>query len=156
MKDCGACSLCCKLLDVPGLAAAGDWCPHCKPGTPGGGCTIHDNRPKVCIGFDCFWRAESWPDWLRPDKCKVLFEALPGVMTILISVDPSRPDAWKKKRIRNVIETLRKKGRPLVLKTKNDSKMFVPEGWSKPGILKEIKQVLDWKEKINGGSDIHD
>ena len=156
MKDCGECSLCCKLLDVPGLAGPGQWCPHCKPGTPGGGCTIHDQRPEVCLGFDCFWRAESWPDWLRPDRSKVIFEALPGVVTILISVEKNRPDAWKKKEVLEVIEILRKKGRPLVLKTVNDTVFFCPEGWNEQAVFREIKQVIDWKEKINDGSLLHD
>jgi hypothetical protein len=152
MKDCGLCSLCCKLIEVPNLAKAGEWCPHCCPGTVGGGCMIHNDRPEYCKGFHCFWRAESWPDEYRPDRSKVIFEALPGVKTILISVDPDKPDAWKKKSILAVIEKLRKKGRPLVLKTQNDSEMFIPSGWTKQSILKEIKQVMDWKEKMNGGS----
>jgi hypothetical protein len=148
MKDCGECALCCKLIEVPGLAVAGQWCPHCSPGTSNGCCTIHDSRPEFCKGFHCFWRAEEWPDDLRPDKCKVIFEALPGVKTILISVEPSRPDAWKKRKILEVIEKLRKKGRPLVLKTKKDSEMFIPDGWSQQKVLHEIKQVIDWKERV--------
>lgn len=152
MKECGSCSLCCKLIDVPGLAEAGKWCPNCKLGN---GCKIYDKRPSICLGFDCFWRAESWPDNLRPDRCKVIFEALPGVHTILVSVDPERPDAWKKKEIRKVIEKLRTKGRPLVLKTKNDSKMFIPKEWTQQAVLKEIKQVIDWKAKNYGSSNIH-
>lgn len=151
MKECGGCTLCCKLIDVPGLAGAGKWCPNCKPGD---GCQIYDDRPNVCLGFDCFWRAENWPDSLRPDRCKVLFEALPGVRTILVSIDPDRPDAWKKKEILKVIEKLRSKGRPLVLKTKNDSEMFIPNGWSQEAVLKEIKKVMDWKDK-NDSSIIH-
>lgn len=155
MKDCGECSLCCKLIDVPGLAGAGKWCPNCKPGASAGGCQIHEDRPSVCLGFDCFWRAESWPDELRPDMCKVIFEALPGVRTILMSVDPSRPDAWKEPSVLNVVSILRRKGRPLVVKTKNDSEMFVPEGWTQQGVLKEIKQVMDWKANNYGSTDIH-
>lgn len=155
MKDCGSCSLCCKLIEVPGLAVAGVWCPHCKPGNPQGGCTIHDNRPEFCKGYHCFWRAESWPDEFRPDRCKVIFEALPGVETILISVDPSRPDAWKRKDVMEVILKLKRKGRPLVLKTKNDSRMFVPKEWTREKVLEEIKQVMDWKREAYGSPDLH-
>lgn len=143
MKDCGKCSLCCKLLDVPGLAAPGQWCRYCRPGR--GGCLIHDDRPEVCLGFDCFWRAESWPDWLRPDISKVIFESLPGVETILISVDPLTPDAWKDKRIMNVILRLQSKGRPLVLKTINNTAFFIPKGWTHEDIMSDIKTVIDWK-----------
>lgn len=155
MKDCGGCSLCCKLIEVPGLAPAGEWCPHCEPGREQGGCTIHEDRPEYCKGYHCFWRAESWPDELRPDRSKVIFEALPGVFTILISVDPSRPDAWYKKNVREVIEKLRRKGRPVVLKTKDSSEMFLPKNWTQKEVLQEMKQVIDWKRSNNGGSDIY-
>jgi len=140
--------MCCKVLDIPGLAAPGEWCIHCKPGRRNGCCSVHDERPKACVGFDCFWRAEEWPDRLRPDRCKVMFEALPGVETILISIDPSRPDAWKDKNILSAIGTLRKKGRPMVLKTRNDSGMIIPTGWNRQMILAEMRQVLDWKNKV--------
>ena len=155
MKDCGECSLCCKLVKVPGLAEAGEWCPNCKPGRVGGGCTIHENRPDFCKGYHCFWRAESWPDEFRPDKCKVIFEALPGVLTIVISVDPSRPDAWQEKAIRTIIEKLRRKGRPLVLKKKIGSEMFIPKGWNQERVLADLKKVIDWQEKNNGSSLIY-
>lgn len=155
MKSCGECALCCKLLEVPGIAKAGQWCQHCVPGLKTGCCTIHDQRPEVCSAWHCFWRAESWPDWLRPDRSKVIFEALPGVVTILVSVELSKPDAWKSKEIREVIEKLRKKGRPIILKTKNDSEMFIPKGFTQADVLRDIKTVLDWKEKINGSSNIH-
>jgi hypothetical protein len=155
MKECGTCALCCKLLNIPGLVASGQWCPYCKLGRKDGCCMIYGKHPNVCLEFNCFWRAESWPDWLRPDRCKIIFEALPGVVTILISVEPSQPDAWKKKEIVEVIEKLRKKGRPLVLKTKNNSEMFIPKGFTKDDVLGDIKTVLDWKERINGSSNIH-
>jgi len=147
MKDCGKCALCCKLIEVTGLAVAGEWCPNCEPGRKGGGCTVHSVRPEQCSNWHCFWRAEEWPDHLRPDRCKVIFEALPDVLTILVSVDTHRPDAWKNKEVLEVIEKLRKKGRPLVLKTKNDSKMFLPKGWSQQRVLQDIKQVMSCKEK---------
>jgi hypothetical protein len=143
-------------LEVPGLALPGKWCSFCRPGTSDGCCTIHDKRPDVCLGFNCFWRAEEWPDWLRPDKCKIIFEALPGVSTILLSVDPGTPDAWKKKEILEVIEKLRRKGRPLVLKTEKNTVFFITEKADKGTILKEIKQVIDWKEKSNDRAFIHD
>ena len=154
-KECGECSLCCKFLEIPSLQKGADtWCPHCKLGVYHA-CSIYKDRPDDCVNFNCFWKAESWSNWLRPDRCKVLFEALPGVVTILISVEPSQSDVWKKKKIVEVIEKLRKKGRPLVLKTKNDSEMFIPKGFTRDDVLRDIKTVLDWKEKSNGSANIH-
>ena len=38
-RECGACTLCCKVFDVPVLEKpAGQWCKHCLPGR---GCGIH-------------------------------------------------------------------------------------------------------------------
>jgi hypothetical protein len=85
----------------------------------------------------------------------MIFEALPGVYTVLVSVDPLNPDAWKDKRILKVIEILRSKGRPVVLKTQNDSVMFIPDGWDQDRVMRDIKTVLDWKEKMHGSSNIH-
>src|SRR6516165_9574581 len=40
-RECGKCSLCCKLLPIRELNKPIDtWCPHCRPGH--GGCTIPD------------------------------------------------------------------------------------------------------------------
>jgi hypothetical protein len=86
----------------------------------------------------------------------VIFESLPGVETVLVSVEPSRPDAWKKKQVREVIEKLRRKGRPVVLKPKGQaSVMFLPQGITKGDVLKDIRIVLDWKEKTYGSASIH-
>ena len=55
-RACGACSLCCKLLqiDEPELKKpANEWCRHCRPGK--GGCAIYDERPPVCRDFACEW-----------------------------------------------------------------------------------------------------
>jgi hypothetical protein len=86
----------------------------------------------------------------------VIFEALPGVETILVSVEPSRPDAWRKKEVLRVIEILRSKGRPLVLYTKDGPEVFVPEGWVRADVEREIQSVMDWKEKMNDRSVVHD
>lgn len=147
MKDCGECAVCCKFLEIPCLQKKADeWCLHCKPGTYHA-CSIYEDRPEDCINFHCFWRAESWPDWLRPDKCGVLFEALPGVYTIMVSTDKSEPDAWKKKEIVKVILKLKSKGRPVIVRTKNNTEFFIPNGWTMQRVMGELKSVLDSKEE---------
>lgn len=147
MKDCGDCSLCCKFLEIPSLGKKADvWCPHCRPGTKHP-CRIYDERPDDCRNFHCFWRAEGWPDWLRPDRCGVLFEALPGVFTVLVTTGRVRPDAWKTTRIVGVAAKLKDKGRPVIIRTKNDTLFFIPKGWTHDAIMKELKTVLDRETK---------
>jgi hypothetical protein len=76
----------------------------------------------------------------------VIFESLPGVETVVLAIDPGRPDAWKNEEVMRVIEILRKKGRPVVFKTNNGSLVFIPDGMSREDVLRDIKQVLDWQE----------
>jgi hypothetical protein len=48
-------------------------CLHCT----GRACAIYDHRPRVCAGYQCGWRFLPWiPRALRPDKARVLFDAL--------------------------------------------------------------------------------
>ena len=54
-RQCGECSMCCKLLDIdePDIKKLQNvWCQHCIPGK---GCGIYDNRPATCANFACQW-----------------------------------------------------------------------------------------------------
>jgi len=147
MKDCGNCSLCCKSMQIDELSKPSDvWCEHCNVGAHHA-CTIYNERPEECSAFHCFWRAESWPEKFRPDRCKVIFSSLPGVETIMCNTDNGRPDAWKKKEIVRVIEILKSKGRPVIVRTKNDTEFFIPQGWTQDRIMQDIKTVLDNRRK---------
>jgi hypothetical protein len=72
-----------------------------------------------------------------------LFEALPGVHTVMVSTDKHRPDAWKKKEVVGVILKLKRKGRPVVVRTKNDTEFFYPKEWNKARVMQDIKSVID-------------
>jgi hypothetical protein len=76
-----------------------------------------------------------------------LFESLPGVETVMVSTDKTNPDAWKKKEICNVVETLKRKGRPVIIRTKNDTQFAIPKGWTIDLIMKDLKTVLDGVNK---------
>src|SRR5262249_20143690 len=59
-RQCGDCSLCCKLLNVPEVGKpANDWCPHCRPGHREAACTGCTTWRCRCIGF------RSWADRCR-------------------------------------------------------------------------------------------
>jgi hypothetical protein len=95
-KQCGTCSLCCKLLAIPELEKpVNEWCKHCKPGN--GGCTIYNKpeKPAVCDAYKCGWLAShSFDDRWFPAKCKFLMEMHGDVLRIF--VDPGFPNAWRK------------------------------------------------------------
>jgi hypothetical protein len=86
MRECGDCSLCCKLLpiakragqgdfDFPFDKPAGEWCKHCAPGH--GGCKIwKDGLPNLCKAYQCLWKVNpNMPESFRPDKIRAIFDA---------------------------------------------------------------------------------
>src|SRR4030095_7963556 len=66
MRECGGCTLCCRLERVPQLnKRPGDWCIHCNVGK---GCKIYSDRPSVCREFRCLWLDDlTMSDAMRPD-----------------------------------------------------------------------------------------
>jgi hypothetical protein len=91
-RQCGTCTLCCKLLGIKVLNKPElTWCEHCKPGK---GCGIYESRPEVCRTFYCGYRlsptlGEEW----YPAKSRMVLRAQ-GI-GIVCYVDPGYPDAWK-------------------------------------------------------------
>ena len=94
-RSCGACTLCCKVFDVPSLGKpAGQWCAHCKPGR---GCGIHETRPEHCRAFHCLWITQGWlgPEW-KPDRAKMVLTVDPVTKFLLVQLDPGQPGAWRR------------------------------------------------------------
>lgn len=93
-RSCGACTLCCKVYDVPSLdKPAGTWCRHCKPGR---GCGIHETRPQHCRSFHCLWMTAAFlgPEW-KPDRSRFVMSVDPATKNLLIQLDPGQPGAWR-------------------------------------------------------------
>jgi hypothetical protein len=93
-RECGSCSLCCKVLDVPALyKPAGKWCKHFKAGE---GCEIHQLRPKPCRDFSCLWLAEDWlgDEW-KPSTAKFVMDWEYAGNCLTIFTDHKAPNAWK-------------------------------------------------------------
>jgi hypothetical protein len=94
-RTCGACTLCCKVFDVPSLAKPmGQWCRHCKPGR---GCGIHETRPEHCRSFHCLWMTQEWvgSEW-KPDRAKMVLTIDPVTRFLLVQLDPGQASAWKR------------------------------------------------------------
>lgn len=93
-RSCGGCTLCCKLYRVPETGKPeGSWCGDCRQGE---GCGIHATRPNSCRNFVCFWLMdEDFPDDLRPDRCGLVVSFDDDEDSVVVMVDPDRPDAWQ-------------------------------------------------------------
>lgn len=95
-RDCGSCSMCCKVFDVPWVESKpkGAWCRHCRPGR---GCGIWDTRPVGCRSYYCQWffapmLGEEW----RPDRAKFLMNVSRDEFWLEIVADHAQPKAWKR------------------------------------------------------------
>jgi hypothetical protein len=99
-RDCGDCTLCCKVMAIETLAKpAGKWCQHCQPGR---GCNIHPERPAECRDYSCLWLLDDrlGPQW-KPSKSKLVLTV--SADGIEIRCDPGFPEAWRKPAYRDQI-----------------------------------------------------
>jgi hypothetical protein len=97
MRECGDCSLCCRVMGVESLdKPRGVWCQHCtKPG-----CKIYDTRPKDCRTFSCAWLVnDTVPEWMKPNKSKLVLSPNPDGNGLMVDVDPQCHRAWREKRV---------------------------------------------------------
>jgi hypothetical protein len=119
-RSCEGCTLCCKLLDVPELNKPRfTWCKHCDVTK---GCTIWTapERPSLCGEYFCAWMLNPalGPEW-RPAESKMVISYDAPERRVVVSVDPSRADAWKRqpfyRQIKNMaMQALRNGGHLLV------------------------------------------
>lgn len=74
-RVCGTCTLCCKVLPVPGPPLhklAGVRCQHQRTGK---GCAIYPTRPFACRVFACRWLADRETAGMpRPDRCHYVID----------------------------------------------------------------------------------
>lgn len=100
-RQCGSCTMCCKLLDVKGLTERNSWCKQCDIGK---GCKKYEELETfspACNSFQCVWKmAGAMPEELRPDKSRCIVtppaHGDDQYTDLLIHVPPDRPDAWNK------------------------------------------------------------
>ena len=137
MRQCGSCTLCCKVLGVGELnKPKGQWCPHCSIGV---GCGIYKQRPTECINFDCSWLLGKVPEDLKPNMTNVVLADLqldveranPGIKlddpVIIVYSDPDTPDAYKTGKMQEYLDSLLKQGIALII-VRGDEKLLMKHG----------------------------
>jgi len=95
-RDCGGCTMCCKLLQIAEIDKPRfEWCPHCDIGV---GYQIYAQRPGACHTFHCSYLVspDLGPEW-KPSRSRIVLTYEEGPGRIGIHVDPDRPaDAWRR------------------------------------------------------------
>jgi hypothetical protein len=123
MRQCGGCTLCCKLIPVEELSKpAGIRCPHVRTGK---GCSIYERRPVSCRHWSCLWLIGTEGEDRhplpigRPDRTHYVLDEVPDLvrardnttgevvaeMTVMqVWVDPKFPDAWQDPALLDMLE----------------------------------------------------
>jgi hypothetical protein len=106
-RQCGDCSLCCKVLGIPELEKPKDsWCPNFLAGT---GCRIYADRPPSCRNFVCRWLSDPdmGPEW-KPSNCKMVVDSKPSLF--VVHVDPAVAQPWRAEPYFSVLKRLSAQG----------------------------------------------
>jgi hypothetical protein len=109
MKDCGGCTLCCKVIGIKELnKPQGVWCTHCLAGV---GCKIYESKPEECGTFVCGWLCEPalGEEW-KPSRSKIVLTTELGGRRIVAHMDPQRPDAWQREPYRAALKEWARNG----------------------------------------------
>ena len=147
MKNCGTCTLCCEILDVPGMAP--EWV-KCKHETKCNGCSFYKNRPQVCKSFNCLWlESDVLGADLRPDKCGVVFQLYETDKTV-VAVDNG---IWNKGgNTRLLISQMLKDGYVVWLVTRENKHLLLPQGITEKEA--RIRTASAWRH-IYGNANVH-
>jgi hypothetical protein len=77
-RVCGSCTLCCKLLPIPGAPLHKPANTRCQHQRSGKGCTIYASRPTPCRVFACRWLADAeCAGMKRPDRSHYVVDINP-------------------------------------------------------------------------------
>lgn len=149
-RQCGGCTLCCKLLpvhhgaavngiDLPGSwhKAAGERCRHQRTGK---GCAVYRKPgfPTCCAFWNCRWLTGNDTDGLRrPDRSHYCIDIMPDFITLTegdektanvevvqIWVDPKYPDAHRDPALRAYLARRGKEGIAAIIRY-SSSEAFV-------------------------------
>ncbi len=94
VKECGDCTLCCKLLQVSELEKPqGRLCVHVDGSK---GCAIYSERPQSCRSFHCLWLMDPHLDeaW-KPNNCKMVLVA-ESDRHVVVQVDDGASQSWRR------------------------------------------------------------
>lgn len=108
-RQCGTCSLCCRLLPVTSIGKGdNERCAHQRRT----GCAIYDQRPHDCRLWSCLWLAGAPVG--RPDRVGYVVDPMPDYVTVAetgervsvmqVWVDPRRRDAHEDLALRAFID----------------------------------------------------
>lgn len=147
MRNCGDCTLCCKLLPVKELAkGANERCRHQRFGA----CKVYKSieMPMSCKVWNCRWLvSDDTLDLPRPDRSHYVVDIMPDFITmnspgktarmpvVQIWVDPAFPKAYLDRRLLAYVERRALEGVGALIRYDNKAAFtlwaphFTGDGW---------------------------
>ena len=142
-KQCGDCSLCCKIMAIPELGKPKDvWCEHVIRKR---GCGIYETRPHSCRAFKCLWLQDPRlpPEW-KPNKSK--FVMVEREAELLVHVDSNSPGAWRNEPYLSGLKAMAAKGQEqgalLVIIERGESTVLLADREVPVGALKDDERIV--------------
>lgn len=134
-KECGSCTLCCKILGVIELdKPINKWCEHCIKSV---GCSIYDERPNSCKDFECGWLLSNAPLEWRPDKSHMIITGESDKLNAtIIHQDPAYPIS---KYGQEILDFFAKMNKTVVLVTGNKREILS----SSSAVIERINEILN-------------
>jgi hypothetical protein len=155
-RSCEGCTMCCKVLGIAALQKpVQEWCSHC---TIGKGCRIYETRPAECARFYCSYllTGDLGEEW-KPANCRMVLGYEQHANRIVVHVDASRADAWKKEPFYAQIKTWAKGaariGGQVVVWQGLDAIVVLPDRDVNLGRVKGT-QVILMSARPGGGLDV--
>ena len=151
MRDCGDCSLCCKVIHVESLRKpAGTWCQHCSKGSATA-CQIFrkPERPYECGKFQCTWTKQyDWPEMMKPSKSRMVFEDIDSKI-LLVTCDPDMPSGWKESLpIKRFLKKLALGGKAVVIRAGKETHTLLPRGMTNEQVWDKLRAEYDrWQHQ---------
>jgi hypothetical protein len=153
-RECGTCTLCCKVYDVPSLAKpAGKWCQHCLPGK---GCGIHATRPDHCRSFFCLWMTDgTMPTEWKPERSKLVLSIEPATRFINVQVDPGSPSAWRTEPFYSQLKSLAAQIMPeqrfVMIFINKSATVLLPDKDVPLGVIGDGDELIPYRQVLPGG-----
>lgn len=134
-RQCGACTLCCKLLPVRSIAKlAGVKCVH----QSSKGCAVYHKTgfPPECGQWNCRWLGDDTFTAQRPDRTHYVVDVLPDtvghqeeggaeitdIMCLQVWCDPHFREAWRDPAL---IAYAEREGMPMIVRYNSRDGIFV-------------------------------
>src|SRR5258707_183047 len=128
-RQCGDCTLCCKLLPVRSIGKLdGQRCKHQRHT----GCKIYHQPgfPRECLNWNCRWLVNDAGDTARPDRSHIVIDIMPDyvrvkpnegddfepVEVVQCWIDPKYPDAHEDPKFRAFAEVHARAGRIMMVR----------------------------------------